>query len=191
MGLIGLSQWMIFIAVGAVGRSTVLYCGAKYVAVGELTFTVLVDIFCRMIFMYFRARMVLDMLPEIIEMMKPADRVFSILESEPVTEPKKDDAPKPDIRDFLWNGKAFDSKAARTGGMEFDLRDIKFAYPTMPEKVQLRGLSMTILAGRTTALVGEAGCGKSTTFSLLQRVYDVDTGCGDVLLNGKPICHCK
>lgn len=40
----------------------------------------------------------------------------------------------------------------------------------------LNGLSLKINKGETVALVGESGCGKSTTVQLLQRFYDPEEG---------------
>jgi ATP-binding cassette, subfamily B (MDR/TAP), member 1 len=39
--------------------------------------------------------------------------------------------------------------------------------------------------GKTVALVGESGCGKSTTVALIERFYDVKGG--EVLLDGRDI----
>ena len=40
----------------------------------------------------------------------------------------------------------------------------------------LKGLSLKVESGQTVALVGNSGCGKSTTVQLLQRLYDPDEG---------------
>ncbi|XP_032160405.1 phosphatidylcholine translocator ABCB4 isoform X2 [Mustela erminea] len=40
----------------------------------------------------------------------------------------------------------------------------------------LKGLNMTVESGQTVALVGNSGCGKSTTVQLIQRLYDPDEG---------------
>ncbi|NXG13919.1 MDR1 protein, partial [Grallaria varia] len=40
----------------------------------------------------------------------------------------------------------------------------------------LRGLNLKVQTGKTIALVGSSGCGKSTTVQLLQRFYDPDQG---------------
>lgn len=53
---------------------------------------------------------------------------------------------------------------------------VDFAYPTRPDVPILQGLNMEILAGKTVALVGHSGCGKSTCIQLLQRLYDTDKG---------------
>jgi ABC-type multidrug transport system fused ATPase/permease subunit len=53
-----------------------------------------------------------------------------------------------------------------TGGMR--LRDVTFRYPTRPEMAALDGVSFTLEAYKTTALVGASGSGKSTVAALLQ-----------------------
>uniref|UniRef100_A0A7N0U2K1 Uncharacterized protein n=1 Tax=Kalanchoe fedtschenkoi TaxID=63787 RepID=A0A7N0U2K1_KALFE len=59
---------------------------------------------------------------------------------------------------------------------EIVFRNISFKYPTRPDVQILRDLNITIHSGKTVALVGESGCGKSTVISLLQRFYDPDSG---------------
>ncbi|MFT4086689.1 MAG: ABC transporter ATP-binding protein [Gordonia sp. (in: high G+C Gram-positive bacteria)] len=58
-------------------------------------------------------------------------------------------------------------------GIEFD--DVTFGYRDDGDPV-LRGLSMTIPAGKTTAIVGPSGSGKSTILRLIARFWDVDSG---------------
>ncbi|PKA50820.1 Putative multidrug resistance protein [Apostasia shenzhenica] len=53
-----------------------------------------------------------------------------------------------------------------------ELRDVHFAYPTRSEAIVLRGLSLSIEAGKSTALVGASGSGKSTIIGLIERFYD-------------------
>ena len=56
--------------------------------------------------------------------------------------------------------------------------NITFKYPTAPEEVRpvLQQVSFSIKAGKTTAVVGASGCGKSTIVQLIQRLYDPDEG---------------
>jgi ATP-binding cassette subfamily B protein len=56
-----------------------------------------------------------------------------------------------------------------------ELRDISFAYEGTEEPV-LRGIDLDVPAGRTIALVGGTGSGKSTLVSLLPRLYDPSAG---------------
>jgi ABC-type multidrug transport system fused ATPase/permease subunit len=46
-------------------------------------------------------------------------------------------------------------------------------------------LSFTVEPGETVAIVGESGCGKSTTLQLIQRFYDVSEG--QILIDGMDI----
>ena len=65
------------------------------------------------------------------------------------------------------------------------LQDLYFSYPSRPESYAISGLSLTINAGETLALVGPSGAGKSTLFDLLLRFYDPQQG--QILLEGHPI----
>ena len=71
------------------------------------------------------------------------------------------------------------SPAERHGVVEF--RDVEFRYPGAQEPV-LHAISFTAEPGKTTAIVGSTGSGKTTLINLLPRLYDV-TG-GAVLLDG-------
>jgi ATP-binding cassette subfamily B (MDR/TAP) protein 1 len=53
---------------------------------------------------------------------------------------------------------------------------VRFAYPTRPKQQILNGISAAFLPGKTVALVGHSGCGKSTVVGLLERWYDVTSG---------------
>ncbi|XP_068902279.1 ATP-dependent translocase ABCB1-like [Tenebrio molitor] len=54
--------------------------------------------------------------------------------------------------------------------------NVYFTYPTRPTVSVLNGLNMNILHGKTVALVGSSGCGKSTIIQLLERFYDPANG---------------
>ncbi|XP_027102097.2 ABC transporter B family member 15-like [Coffea arabica] len=57
-----------------------------------------------------------------------------------------------------------------TGHVE--LRDVDFAYPSRPDVIIFSGFSLKIQAGKSTALVGQSGSGKSTIIGLIERFYD-------------------
>ena len=63
-----------------------------------------------------------------------------------------------------------------------ELEDVTFAYPSRPEKLVLRGVSIRVNAGETVAFVGPSGGGKSSIVNLLERFYEPSSG--RVLLDG-------
>ncbi|EEY16463.1 multidrug resistance protein [Verticillium alfalfae VaMs.102] len=65
------------------------------------------------------------------------------------------------------------------------LKGIKHIYPSRPEVVVMQDVSLTIPAGKTTALVGASGSGKSTIVGLVERFYDPVQG--SVYLDGHDI----
>ncbi|KAK4399303.1 ABC transporter B family member 9 [Sesamum angolense] len=79
--------------------------------------------------------------------------------------------------------------AADTSGIELEdmkgeieLRDVYFRYPARPEVQIFAGFSLYVPCGKTAALVGQSGSGKSTVISLVERFYDPDAG--EVLIDG-------
>ena len=62
-----------------------------------------------------------------------------------------------------------------------EFRNVHFSYPESATEI-LRGVSFTINAGETVALIGDNGAGKSTIVKLLCRFYDPTSGC--ILTNG-------
>ncbi|KAL8633987.1 hypothetical protein Q9189_000233 [Teloschistes chrysophthalmus] len=66
-----------------------------------------------------------------------------------------------------------------------ELRNIKHIYPSRSEVVVMKDVSLVVPAGKTTALVGASGSGKSTVIGLVERFYD-PVG-GQVFLDGHDI----
>ncbi len=60
------------------------------------------------------------------------------------------------------------------GAIRFD--NVTFHYPSRPETAALANFNLDVAPGETVAFVGPSGAGKSTTFQLLLRFYDPDTG---------------
>ncbi len=52
------------------------------------------------------------------------------------------------------------------------MRNLSFAYPSRPNTMVLRNLSLTINAGECIAVAGWSGGGKSTILGLLLRLYE-------------------
>ena len=98
-----------------------------------------------------------------------AERVFRIIDEEP--EP----ADKPDAENL----------EKVTGFVEVD--DVSFGY--VPEKPILKNVSVKAEPGKTIAIVGPTGAGKTTIINLLMRFYDVDSG--EIRLEGIPSKNIK
>ncbi|MBE1274252.1 lipid A ABC transporter ATP-binding protein/permease MsbA [Enterovibrio baiacu] len=61
------------------------------------------------------------------------------------------------------------------------VNDVVFTYPTK-DTPALKSVSFDLPAGKTLALVGRSGSGKSTIANLLTRFYDIDSG--DISIDG-------
>jgi ATP-binding cassette subfamily B (MDR/TAP) protein 1 len=66
-----------------------------------------------------------------------------------------------------------------------EIRDVSFAYPARPDITVLKSLTLSAPAGKTTALVGASGSGKSTIIGLIERWYDQASG--TIYLDGTDI----
>ena len=71
--------------------------------------------------------------------------------------------------------------AGRGASVEF--RDVNFSY--VPGHPVIRDFSLTVPSGKTVALVGATGSGKTTVVNLLMRFYDIDSG--SIRINGQDI----
>lgn len=74
----------------------------------------------------------------------------------------------PEIDSYSETGK----KPSQRSRGELTFRNVEFNYPSRPEVQVLKGLNLKVEPGKTIALVGHSGCGKSTILQLLQRFYD-------------------
>ncbi|EHA97860.1 Multidrug resistance protein 1 [Heterocephalus glaber] len=88
-----------------------------------------------------------------------AYEIFRIIDNEPCIDSFSTDGHKPD---------------SIKGNVEFE--NVHFSYPSRTEIKVLKGLNLKVQSGQTVALVGNSGCGKSTTVQLLQRLYDPSEG---------------
>ncbi len=93
---------------------------------------------------------------EIRQALVDMGQMFDLLE-QPAEVKDKPDAPKLNVN-----------------GGEVTLQDVRFGYD--PDREILKGVSLTVPAGKTVAIVGATGSGKSTIGRLLFRFYDVTGG---------------
>jgi len=94
-----------------------------------------------------------------------AGKIFQVIERVPLIDSSSDAGHKP---------------SHLKGEIEF--RNVGFQYPSRPEVKILQGISFKIPLGKSVALVGSSGCGKSTCIQLIQRLYDPMDG--NVLIDG-------
>ncbi|GLB39978.1 putative P-loop containing nucleoside triphosphate hydrolase protein [Lyophyllum shimeji] len=59
---------------------------------------------------------------------------------------------------------------------EIVLEDVKFSYPSRPDIPVVKSINLRFAPGKTSALVGASGSGKSTVISLIERFYDPLSG---------------
>ncbi len=103
-----------------------------------------------------------NILSELQSAFSAAERVFRIIDEEP--------EPKDSVSAVALNNVKGD----------VELEKVRFGYT--PEKEILKGISFSALQGKTVAIVGPTGAGKTTIISLLMRFYDI-TG-GSITLDG-------
>jgi len=61
-----------------------------------------------------------------------------------------------------------------SGTVEFS--NVQFSYPNRRTVKVMNDVCLKVEKGQTIALVGQTGCGKSTTIQLLERLYDASAG---------------
>ncbi len=83
------------------------------------------------------------------------------------------------LRESMAKKGALTSGARSARGLparEVRFRNVRFAYPTVPDEVVLDGFDLTIPAGSSLAIVGQNGAGKTTLAKLLCRLYEPIVG---------------
>ncbi|XP_074317748.1 ABC transporter B family member 11-like [Silene latifolia] len=144
------------------------YVGAQLVGRGKATFSEVFRVFFALSMAALGLSQTTSFLPDIGKAKSAVASIFAILDRQSKIDP---------------SDKSGTTLEQVDGEIEF--RHVKFKYPTRPRVLIFRDLCLTINPGKTVALIGESGSGKSTAVSLLQRFYDPESGC--ITLDGTDI----
>ncbi|KAL1824573.1 hypothetical protein DCAR_0312646 [Daucus carota subsp. sativus] len=142
--------------------------GGKLIADGEISSKALFETFMILVS---TGRVIADAGAMTNDLAKGSDAVgsvFAVLDRYTLIEPEDPDGHKPE----------------KVMG-HVELRDVDFSYPARPDVPIFAGFTIKIEAGKSTALVGQSGSGKSTIIGLIQRFYDPLNG--SVKIDGKDI----
>lgn len=164
-----LVAWVLSTVFGAIG--VVLWFGGHKVLEGAMSAGDLSAFIFYVAIVAGAVTAVSESLSEFSRASGAADRIAGILETESQLVTEKPEAALPD---------------RIKGGIA--LENVSFAYPARPDKDALHGVSFDVAPGEVVALVGPSGAGKTTTFQLLQRFYDPQSG--KVMIDGQDIRAC-
>uniref|UniRef100_A0A0D6R1U7 Uncharacterized protein n=1 Tax=Araucaria cunninghamii TaxID=56994 RepID=A0A0D6R1U7_ARACU len=145
-----------------------LWYGSRLIRRHEAAFSDVIRIFIVVIFSAVAVAETLTLAPDIIKGGHALKSVFATLDRRTRIDPDRPAA-----------------EAAEPVKGDIELRRVEFRYPTRPEAVVFKGLSLAIPAGRSVALVGRSGSGKSSVIGLIMRFYDPVAG--KVTIDGKDI----
>jgi ATP-binding cassette subfamily B protein len=149
----------------AMALTLILWRAAVGVVEGRLTIGDLVLVNAFMIQLYIPLNFLGVIYREIKQSLTDMDRMFALLEQHREVADAPDAAP------------------LAVAGAEIRFEDVDFAYDA--RRQILHGVSFSVPAGTTTAVVGPTGSGKSTLARLLFRFYDV--AAGRVLIDGQDV----
>jgi len=166
---VGRLQAMIFPVVMFILNASsiaVLWFGAHRVDAGEMqigSLTAFLNYLLQILMSVMMATFISTLIPRAAVC---AERINEVLDTESSVRP-----PSAPVRE-LWPA------------AELELRGVEFRYPGAAEPV-LRDISFRAEAGRTTAIIGSTGAGKTTLMSLIPRLIDVTKG--SVLVDGADV----
>ncbi|KIM25829.1 hypothetical protein M408DRAFT_73755, partial [Serendipita vermifera MAFF 305830] len=144
--------------------------GATLVLAGEIDVGIIVNVFLSILIGSFSLAMLAPELTAISNARGAAGKLFETIDRIPPIDSASPDGLKPDVASIKG---------------EITFHDVRFNYPSRPEVPILRGVDLSFPAGKTAALVGASGSGKSTVIALVERFYDPLSG--SIKLDGNEV----
>lgn len=148
--------------IAAAGFVAVLWFGGQQIIAGEKSIGEFMSFFTALGLMFEPLRRLSNIAGQVQASLASVERIYTLLDTKPTILRPTVPSPMP------------------KGDIRFD--DVTFGYDETPV---LRGLTFSAEAGRTTALVGPSGAGKTTVFALLTRLGDPQAGA--VTIGGVPV----
>jgi ATP-binding cassette, subfamily B, bacterial len=164
----------VVLTLGAMGTGLALWVGGAGVVVGTITYGTLVAFLSYTVQFFEPVRELARVLAELQSAQASAERVISMIETEPEV---KDTPPVLDKYGDVFDPKR-DNWEPVIGNIEF--REVSFRYSE--GEAVLSDFNLTVEAGKTIAIVGQTGSGKSTIVNLACRFYEPTAG--KILIDG-------
>jgi ATP-binding cassette, subfamily B, bacterial MsbA len=152
--------------IGGIAFVTALWYGSESIAAKRLTTGEFVTFVTALFMMYGPAKKLSRVNADLQQARAAGERIFEILETHSEVLEAPGAGPLPRFAKSV------------------EFRNVCFSYAGA-EDATLQGVTLTVRAGQTLAIVGRSGAGKTTLVNLIPRFYDV-TG-GDILIDGHKI----
>jgi ATP-binding cassette subfamily B protein len=162
-------------AIFGIGTAAIVWLGSTEVSDGRLTVGKLLIFVAYLAQLYDPLNQLSRVGGTVADASASVQRVFEILDTPEEVKERKDARPAVVVRS---------DEAAPAGALpvrgNIQFEDATFGY--RPGQVVLKGITFSITAGESVAIIGPSGAGKSTLLGLLPRFFDPATG--NVLLDG-------
>jgi ATP-binding cassette subfamily B (MDR/TAP) protein 1 len=135
--------------------------GTTLILQGHADVGKIVNVFLAILIGSFSLAMLAPELTAISNARGAASKLFSTIDRVPPIDSASTEGLKPDASSVVG---------------EITFHNVRFNYPSRPDVPILKGVDLKFPAGKTAALVGASGSGKSTIVALVERFYDPLSG---------------
>jgi len=153
----GLTALGIILVFGAI--TVILWLGSRAVLAGDMSGGQLAQFLMYSMFVGSSAAALSELWGEIQRGAGAMERLTELLQAKPAISAPQDPARFPE----------------KVKG-QIGFRNVSFRYPSRPDSLAMADFSLDVRPGETLAIVGPSGAGKSTSFQMLLRFYDPESG---------------